>query len=85
MARIPAIPGLCGNHPGAVPGREKAPHARRPPSAAGSAAACMASGAPAGNKNALKHGLYTAEAVSLRRHVNLLLREGRRTIEEVLK
>ena len=45
----------------------------------------MASGAPAGNKNALKHGLYTAEAVSLRRHVNLLLREGRRTIEEVLK
>jgi coenzyme F420-reducing hydrogenase gamma subunit len=32
-------------------------------------------GAPRGNKNALKHGHYTAKAVAERRHVRELLRE----------
>jgi hypothetical protein len=31
-------------------------------------------GAPKGNKNALKHGRYTAEAVATRRHIAALLR-----------
>jgi hypothetical protein len=35
-------------------------------------------GAPKGNKNALKHGRYSAEAISERRAFRALLREGRR-------
>jgi uncharacterized protein YjcR len=31
-------------------------------------------GAPKGNKNALKHGRYTAEAIAKRREVAVLLR-----------
>jgi hypothetical protein len=31
-------------------------------------------GAPKGNKNALKHGRYTAEAIAVRREVAVLLR-----------
>jgi uncharacterized protein YjcR len=34
----------------------------------------MSSGAPKGNKNAFKHGRYTAEAIALRRDVAALLR-----------
>lgn len=34
-----------------------------------------ATGAPKGNKNALKHGRYSAEAVSMRRELKALLRE----------
>jgi uncharacterized protein YjcR len=33
------------------------------------------SGAPPGNKNALKHGLYTREAIERRRKVRTLMRE----------
>lgn len=40
------------------------------------------SGAPAGNKNALKTGLHTAEVIHLRRRVNALLRKGRRITGE---
>jgi uncharacterized protein YjcR len=32
------------------------------------------SGAPKGNKNALKHGRYTAEAIARRRYISALLR-----------
>jgi uncharacterized protein YjcR len=35
------------------------------------------SGAPEGNKNALKHGLYTREAITARRRVNDLIRQAR--------
>jgi hypothetical protein len=35
------------------------------------------SGAPRGNKNARKHGLYTAEALAHRRELNELIRESR--------
>ncbi|WP_334062888.1 HGGxSTG domain-containing protein [Limimaricola cinnabarinus] len=41
------------------------------------------SGAPEGNRNALKHGQYTAEARALNAHVRDLLRQGREAIEEI--
>lgn len=40
-------------------------------------------GAPKGNKNALKHGLYTAEAIETRRYLSMLRREAQRLIEVV--
>jgi hypothetical protein len=40
----------------------------------------MSPGAPAGNKNALKHGRYTADAVARRRAIGELLRMSRRVI-----
>ena len=36
------------------------------------------SGAPKGNKNALKHGLYTREAIEMRRQLQDLLRQARK-------
>ena len=42
-----------------------------------------ASGAPKGNRNALKHGCYTAEAIARRRQVAEMVREMRSLIEEV--
>ncbi|NKB54110.1 MAG: hypothetical protein GKR97_18180 [Rhizobiaceae bacterium] len=39
------------------------------------------SGAPKGNQNALKHGLYTAEARAFNKHVQELLRKGREHLE----
>lgn len=41
------------------------------------------SGAPRGNQNALKSGLYTAESLELRRHVTQLVRQSRKIIEEM--
>jgi hypothetical protein len=41
------------------------------------------SGAPPGNKNALKHGLYTREAIEERRHWRALMRQSRRLIEQI--
>ena len=41
-------------------------------------------GAPKGNRNALKHGRYTAEAIAERREVAALIRAMRETSEEVL-
>ncbi|MEQ9259234.1 MAG: hypothetical protein RIG84_09045 [Roseovarius sp.] len=40
-------------------------------------------GAPTGNDNARKHGLYTADAISERREMAVLLRSMRGIIEEV--
>jgi hypothetical protein len=37
-------------------------------------------GAPKGNKNALKHGRYTAEAIASRQAVALLLRQARELV-----
>ena len=34
-------------------------------------------GAPKGNKNALKQGLYTAEAIAMRQAIRALLRDSR--------
>jgi uncharacterized protein YjcR len=41
------------------------------------------SGAPRGNKNALKHGRYTREAVEERRQVQALLRQVRMVLQSV--
>ena len=41
------------------------------------------SGAPRGNQNALKHGLYTKEAMKDRRALREIMRDARRTLEEI--
>jgi hypothetical protein len=41
------------------------------------------SGAPAENRNALKHGLTTREAIEQRKAVNTLLRRSRKMLEEI--
>jgi uncharacterized protein YjcR len=39
------------------------------------------SGAPVGNQNALKHGLYTAESKAFNKHIQELLRTGKEHLE----
>jgi len=41
------------------------------------------SGAPRGNKNALKHGLYTREAIEERQQLRALLRQSRSLIQQI--
>lgn len=41
------------------------------------------SGAPKGNRNALRHGVYTSEAIEWRRQINRLLRKSRALIAEI--
>jgi hypothetical protein len=41
------------------------------------------SGAPRGNKNALKHGRYTREAIEERRQLRALLRQSRMLIQKI--
>jgi glucans biosynthesis protein len=41
------------------------------------------SGAPKGNKNALKHGLYTREALEERRRIRNLMADARKTLKEL--
>jgi uncharacterized protein YjcR len=41
------------------------------------------SGAPRGNKNALKHGRFTREAIEERRQLRALLRESRALIQSI--
>ena len=41
------------------------------------------SGAPRGNQNALKHGLFTREALEVRRLVQDLLRQSRMLLERI--
>jgi hypothetical protein len=41
------------------------------------------SGGQPRNRNALKHGRYTAEAMALRCHVRILLRAARELVQEV--
>ena len=40
-------------------------------------------GAPKGNKNALKHGYYTAEAIATRREISKLLKAVKTTVKQV--
>lgn len=40
------------------------------------------SGAPVGNKNALKHGEYTREAKAFRKHVRSLLKSGKEMLDD---
>jgi len=39
------------------------------------------SGAPRGNKNAVKHGLYTREAIAQRRQLRELIRQSRQLLQ----
>ena len=41
------------------------------------------SGAPGGNKNALKHGAYTREALERRAQTRGLIREARKFLKEL--
>jgi hypothetical protein len=41
------------------------------------------SGAPAGNRNAQKHGLYTAKVIKERRQLRDLLRQSRALIQSI--
>jgi glucans biosynthesis protein len=41
------------------------------------------SGAPRGNKNALKHGQSTREAIEVRRRLRALLRQSRSLIQQI--
>lgn len=41
-------------------------------------------GAPAGNRNARRHGRYGREAIEVRRAVAVLIRDGRELVERVL-
>jgi hypothetical protein len=41
------------------------------------------SGAQRGNHNALKHGLYSAEAITERRLLRFLIRQSAATIEQL--
>jgi len=41
------------------------------------------SGAPKGNQNALKHGLYTQNTIAMRKELNELMRQARQTLREI--
>jgi hypothetical protein len=41
------------------------------------------SGAPLGNRNALKHGLHTREAIAERRAVRQLIRDAQQFLQEI--
>jgi len=41
------------------------------------------SGAPRGNKNALKHGSFTREAIERRRQVQDLIRQARKLAQQI--
>jgi len=41
------------------------------------------SGAPRGNKNAFKHGIYTREAVAERRQLGELVRQSRELLQKI--
>jgi hypothetical protein len=43
------------------------------------------SGAPRGNKNALKHGRFTREKKAERRRVQELLRQSRKTLADIMQ
>jgi uncharacterized protein YjcR len=41
------------------------------------------SGAPAGNQNALKHGMFTSEQLHFQKHIRDLLRKSAELIEKI--
>jgi hypothetical protein len=41
------------------------------------------SGAPRANKNAVKHGLYTREAIAQRRQLAELMRQSRKLLSKI--
>ena len=87
--------GVVGNHPRNTTGMRESPRCGaktrrgspcRAPAVAGKQRCRMhggaaGSGAPVGNQNALKDGLYTREAIALRQSVRELLWDARETLE----
>jgi len=63
-----------------TPCRSPAVHGKRRCRMHGGAAG---SGAPRGNTNALKHGRYTREAITERKHVSELVRQARQLILQI--
>ena len=60
----------------------------RAPAVEGKKRCCMhggaaGSGAPRGNKNAQKHGLYTREAIAQRRQLSELVRQSRKLMLKI--
>jgi hypothetical protein len=47
--------------------------------------AIESTGPPRGNKNALKHGLYTAESIALRKQSSRLIRQSQLTLKDLNK
>ncbi|MEQ8322187.1 MAG: HGGxSTG domain-containing protein [Rhodospirillales bacterium] len=43
----------------------------------------LSTGAPKGNKNAFKHGYYTAESIAQRRMIRALLKESRELVASI--
>lgn len=43
----------------------------------------LGSGAPRGNKNVVKHGLYTREAIAQRRQLAELIRQSRKLVSQI--
>lgn len=41
------------------------------------------SGAPRGNRNAVKHGLYTRDAIAQRRQVSQLIKQSRELVSKI--
>jgi uncharacterized protein YjcR len=41
------------------------------------------SGAPSGNQNARRHGLFTSDAIAERKQIGALLDEARRLLQEM--
>ena len=41
------------------------------------------SGAPKGNQNAVKHGLYTRAAIEERKHLRMLMRDARELVHSI--
>ena len=41
------------------------------------------SGAPKGNQNALKHGLYTKQAMAERRQLRTLIRQSQKLLQDI--
>lgn len=44
----------------------------------------MSTGAPKGNKNAFKHGMYRKDTLDLKKHIRSLLRDSESVLEELL-
>ncbi len=78
-------PMLCSPRCGA---KTRSGHPCRSPAVSGKKRCRMhggtpGSGAPRGNKNALKHGNYTREAIAKRRHAGELMRQTRELIKKI--
>ena len=76
----------CIGHPAAWPKTRRGTPCQCPAMANGRCKlhGGKSTGAPLGNKNALKHGFYTAEAVAQRRRLSALLKESRELLGKEL-